>query len=118
MAFVTLMSYAANAAMLEREGVDAATTMKAVAHRLAAAPGALEAAAARMADRSDGAYASNPTATLATWRNFFDSRRPYLERIGASSVLPDFCISILDRAGANDMDVTRVQEVLRYSNDG
>ena len=61
MAFVTLMSYAANAAMLEREGVDAATTMKAVAHRLAAAPAALEAAAARMADRSDGAYESNPT---------------------------------------------------------
>ena len=70
MAFVTLMSYASNAAMLEAEGVDAATTMKAVAHRLAAAPGALEAAAARMADRNDGAYASNPTATLATWCRF------------------------------------------------
>ena len=117
MAFVTLMSYAANAAMLEREGVDAATTMKAVAHRLAAAPAALEAAAARMADRSDGAYESDPTATLATWRNFFDSRRPYLDKIGASRVLPDFCVDVLDRAGANDMDVTRVQEVLRY-NDG
>ena len=31
---------------------------------------ALEAAAARMADRSDGAYESNPTATLATWCRF------------------------------------------------
>ena len=50
-------------------------------------------------------------------RNFFDSRRPYLDKIGASRVLPDFCIDVLDRAGANDMDVTRVQEVLRY-NDG
>ena len=117
MAFVTLMSYAANAAMLEEEGVSTEVAIKAISRRLAAAPAALEAAAARMADRSDGAYASNPTATLATWRDFFDSRRPYLERIGASSVLPDFCISILDRAGANDMDVTRVQEVLRY-NDG
>ena len=87
------------------------------ATKIPEAPGALEAASVRMADRSDGAYESNPTATLATWRNFWDSRRPYLERIGASSVLPDFCISILDRAGANDMDVTRVQEVLRY-NDG
>ena len=118
MAFVTLMSYASNAAMLEEEGVSTEVAIKAIRRRLAAAPAALEAAAARMADRSDGAYESDPTATLATWRNFFDSRRPYLERIGASSVLPDFCISILDRAGANDMDVTRVQEVLRYSNDG
>ena len=121
MAFVTLMSYASNAAMLEEEGVDAATTMKAVAHRLATAPGALEAAAARMADRSDGAYESDPTATLATWRNFFDSRRPYLDKIGASRVLPDFCVDVLDRAGASGAhggaDVTRVQEVLRY-NDG
>ena len=115
MAFVTLMSYASNAAMLEEEGVSTEVAIEAIRRRLAAAPAALEAAAARMADRSD--YESNPTATLATWRNFFDSRRPYLERIGASSVLPDFCISILDRAGANDMDVTRVQEVLRY-NDG
>ena len=115
MAFVTLMSYASNAAMLEEEGVSTEVAIEAIGRRLAAAPAALEAAAARMADRSD--YESNPTATLATWRNFFDSRRPYLERIGASSVLPDFCISILDRAGANDMDVTRVQEVLRY-NDG
>ena len=117
MAFVTLMSYASNAAMLEEEGVSTEVAIEAISRRLAAAPAALEAAAARMADRSDGAYESDPTATLATWRNFFDSRRPYLERIGASSVLPDFCISILDRAGANDMDVTRVQEVLRY-NDG
>ena len=117
MAFVTLMSYAANAAMLEREGVSTEVAIEAIRHRLETAPAALEAAASRMAHRSDGAYESNPTATLATWRNFFDSRRPYLERIGASSVLPDFCISILDRAGANDMDVTRVQEVLRY-NDG
>ena len=115
MAFVTLMSYASNAAMLEEEGVSTEVAIEAISRRLAAAPAALEVAAARMADRSD--YESDPTATLATWRNFFDSRRPYLERIGASSVLPDFCISILDRAGANDMDVTRVQEVLRY-NDG
>ena len=88
---------------------------------IAAAPAALEAAAARMADRSDGAYESDPTATLATWRNFFDSRRPYLDAIGASRVLPDFCIDVLDRAGASgahsNADVTRVQEVLRY-NDG
>ena len=120
MAFVTLMSYAANAAMLEREGVDASVAVAAISHRLAAAPAAVEAAAARMADRSD--YESNPTATLATWRNFFDSRRPYLDKIGASRVLPDFCIDVLDRAGASGAhggaDVTRVQEVLRYSNDG
>ena len=119
MAFVTLMSYAANAAMLEEEGVDASVAMTAISHRLAAAPAALEAAAARMADRSD--YESNPTATLATWRNFWASRRPYLERIGASRVLPDFCIDVLDRAGASGAhggaDATRVQEVLRY-NDG
>ena len=115
------MSYASNAAMLEREGVDASVAVAAISHRLAAAPAALEAAAARMADRSDGAYESNPTATLATWRNFFDSRRPYLDAIGASRVLPDFCIDVLDRAGASGAhggaDVTRVQEVLRY-NDG
>ena len=121
MAFVTLMSYASNAAMLEREGVDASVAVAAISHRLAAAPAALEAAAARMADRSDGAYESNPTATLATWRNFFDSRRPYLDAIGASRVLPDFCIDVLDRAGASGAhggaDATRVQEVLRY-NDG
>ena len=121
MAFVTLMSYASNAAMLEREGVDASVAVAAIRHRLAAAPAALEAAAARMADRSDGAYESDPTATLATWRNFFDSRRPYLDAIGASRVLPDFCIDVLDRAGASGAhggaDVTRVQEVLRY-NDG
>ena len=118
MAFVTLMSYASNAAMLEREGVDASVAVAAISHRLAAAPAALEAAAARMAARE---YNTNPTATLATWRNFFDSRRPYLDKIGASRVLPDFCIDVLDRAGASGAhggaDVTRVQEVLRY-NDG
>jgi hypothetical protein len=70
MAFVTLMSYAANAAMLAEEGVDASVAVAAIGHRLAAAPAALEAAAARMADRSDGAYESNPTATLATWCRF------------------------------------------------
>jgi len=121
MAFVTLMSYASNAAMLEEEGVSTEVAIEAIRRRLAAAPAALEAAAARMADRSDGAYESDPTATLATWRNFFDSRRPYLDAIGASRVLPDFCIDVLDRAGASTsrghMDVTRVQEVLRY-NDG
>ena len=118
MAFVTLMSYAANAAMLEREGVDASVAVAAISHRLAAAPGALEAASVRMAARE---YESNPSATLATWRNFFASRRPYLDKIGASRVLPDFCIDVLDRAGASGAhggaDVTRVQEVLRY-NDG
>ena len=88
MAFVTLMSYASNAAMLEEEGVSTEVAIEAISRRLAAAPEALEAAAARMADR--GAYESNPTATLATWRNFFDSRRPYLDSIGASRVLPDF----------------------------
>ena len=36
MAFVTLMSYAANAAMLEREGVDASVAVAAISHRLAA----------------------------------------------------------------------------------
>ena len=120
MAFVTLMSYASNAAMLEEEGVSTEVAIKAISRRLAAAPAALEAAAARMADRSD--YESDPTATLATWRNFFDSRRPYLDTIGASRVLPDFCIDVLDRAGASGAhagaDATRVQEVLRYSNDG
>ena len=120
MAFVTLMSYASNAAMLEEEGVSTEVAIEAIRRRLAAAPAALEAAAARMADRSD--YESDPTATLATWRNFFDSRRPYLDAIGASRVLPDFCIDVLDRAGASGphagADVTRVQEVLRYSNDG
>ena len=119
MAFVTLMSYAANAAMLEREGVDASVAVAAISHRLAAAPGALEAASVRMAARE---YESNPSATLATWRNFFDSRRPYLDKIGASRVLPDFCIDVLDRAGASGAhggaDATRIQEVLRYSNDG
>ncbi len=65
MAFVTLMSYAANAAMLEEEGVSTEVAIKAISHRLAAAPAALEAAAARMADRSD--YESDPTATLSTW---------------------------------------------------
>lgn len=118
MAFVTLMSYAANAAMLESEGVDLKTTMDCVARRLATAPGALEAAAARMADRSDGAYAADPTATLETWRNFWDSRRPYLRKTGASTELPDFCVGVLDRAGARGPhggdDVTRIQEVLRY----
>ena len=120
MAFVTLMSYASNAAMLEEEGVSTEVAIEAIRRRLAAAPAALEAAAARMADRSD--YESNPTATLATWRNFWASRRPYLERIGASRVLPDFCIDVLDRAGASGAhggaDATRIQEVLRYSNDG
>ena len=122
MAFVTLMSYASNAAMLEEEGVSTEVAIEAISRRLAAAPGALEAAAARMADRSDGAYESDPTATLATWRNFWASRRPYLDAIGASRVLPDFCIDVLDRAGASGAhggaDATRIQEVLRYSNDG
>ena len=110
MAFVTLMSYASNIAMLEEEGVSTDVAIKAISHRLAAAPAALSNASARMAARE---Y-TDPTATLATWRNFFDSRRPYLERIGVSRVLPDFCIDVSDRAGANDADVTRIQEVLRY----
>ena len=56
MAFVTLMSYASNSmAMLEEEGVSTEVAIEAISRRLAAAPAALEAAAARMADRSDGA---------------------------------------------------------------
>jgi len=120
LAFVTLMSYAANAAMLEREGVDAKTFAKAAALRLAAAPASMEKAATRMdAGRDAATYAETPTATLGTWRNFWASRRPYLESLGAPTVLLDFVVGLLDAAGASDAatagaDVTRIQEVLRY----
>ena len=57
---MTLMSYAANAAMLEREGVDAKTFAKAAALRLAAAPASMEKAATRMDAGRDAATYLRP----------------------------------------------------------
>ena len=76
-------------------------------------------AAATWLNRGDDRYAETPTATLGTWRNFWASRRPYLESLGAPTVLLDFVVGLLDAAGASDAatagaDVTRIQEVLRY----
>ena len=71
------------------------------------------------AGRDAAAYARDPTATLGTWRNFWASRLDYFRSLGAPTVLADFVVGLLDRAGAADpatagADVTRVQEVLRY----
>ncbi|KAJ1459755.1 hypothetical protein M885DRAFT_510989 [Pelagophyceae sp. CCMP2097] len=117
LAFVSYLSYCANAAMLDREGVPAALVAKSAARRLAYVPAALELAAQRMETRDS--YHTAPTATLSTWRNFWDSRRAYFVRCGMPSQLLDFAVGLLDQAGASDpnlgsADVTRLQEIVRY----
>ena len=120
LAFVTYVSFASNAAMLEKEGVDTALFAREAAKRLANAPASMELAAARMArGRDDATYAADPVATLGTWRNFWASRLPYFAANCFPTTLVDFAVSILDAAGASDpakraSDVTRLQEVLKF----
>ena len=120
LAFVNYVAFAANAAMLEREGVDTALFAREAAKRLSGTPRAIELAAARMAaGRDDASYADKPVATLGTWRNFWASRLPYFVENNFPTVLVDFAVSILDAAGARDAvrskaDMTRLQEVLKF----
>lgn len=121
LAFVNLLSFCSSAAMLDKEGVDWQLFCDQAAVRLSTTPDALRAAARRMrSSNSDSDYARQPVATLATWRNFWASRLPYLQ----SSNLPEprlakFAIEILDMAGASDpnlakADITRIQQILRF----
>jgi len=121
LAFVNLMSFVSNAAMLEKEGVEWDVFVREASKRLAVVPDALHNAAERM--RRGVPYDENPVATLATWRNFWASRRPYLKAAGLPDhVVADLAVSLLDRAGASTprlrgSDVTRLQEVLRFGKD-
>ena len=83
MAFVTLMSYAANAAMLEREGVDAASRGR---H---GPPPRRGAGGPRGRGRADGGperwrVRIEPDGDAGDVAELLDSRRPYLDAIGAS----------------------------------
>lgn len=59
----------------------------------------------------------NVTASLGTWRSFWASRLPYLEKNGFSTDLPRFAVSMLEKAIGEDgryapADVTRLREVM------
>jgi len=65
-------------------------------------------------------YKSNITATVGTWRRFFQGRHEWLESKGVSTLLPDLAVDLLNRAaGKNDAhaneDAYRLQELLRYN---
>lgn len=122
LAFVSLLSFCSSAAMLDKEGVDWQLFCDKAAVRLSTTPDALRAAARRMrGSTSDDDYARQPVATLATWRNFWASRLPYLQRSNLPEPhLAKFAIDILDKAGASDptlakADITRIQQLLRFN---
>ena len=117
---VNYLSFAANLAMLEREGVDLSLLYPNVGARLAQVPAFLEASARRMQARDEASYRASPGATVGTWRNFWASRLPYLDAHALPSQLPRFVVGLLDEAAGGagaphaDADMTRLQEVVRY----
>eukprot|EP00754_Rhynchopus_humris_P038538 Rhum_TRINITY_DN2115_c0_g1::Rhum_TRINITY_DN2115_c0_g1_i1::g.6010::m.6010/K00020/mmsB, HIBADH; 3-hydroxyisobutyrate dehydrogenase len=119
LALAAFVSYSSNLSMLEKEGVAPEIVQQCVAQRVATIPAVLEVFRKRMEDRSDEAYKTNPIATLDTWHNFVTSRVPYYKEHGFSTSVPDYNASILLQAGATgpagSSDMTRLQEVTRYS---
>ena len=122
-AFVNYLSFLANRAMLEKEGVDVDLFVSEAAKRLANVPAMVEMADRRMKSRAEADYRHQPTATLGTWRNFWGSRVEYFKANGMPTQLVDFVTGLLDSAieqGGDgkkahaDADVTRLQEVVRY----
>lgn len=120
LAFVNLLSFMSNAAMLEREGVDMEQFFRCATGRLANVPGSLKLHNMKMASRNESDYLANPTATLKTWRNFWASRLPYNNSHGIPSHLTNFAVQLLDDASGGmegthaDADVTRLQEIVRH----
>ena len=119
LALVNYISMASNFPMLEKEKVDIEKVfLPAAEARLNAVPASLAKASKKMQDDTD--YYTDPVATLGTWRNFWASRLPYLEKHGLPEhKLAQFVIKLLDDAGAQDnayknADITRLQEILRF----
>eukprot|EP01060_Flectonema_neradi_P001220 TRINITY_DN10726_c0_g1_i1.p1 TRINITY_DN10726_c0_g1~~TRINITY_DN10726_c0_g1_i1.p1 ORF type:complete len:300 (+),score=51.74 TRINITY_DN10726_c0_g1_i1:43-942(+) len=114
-----MMCYSSALSMMEKEGVDQKTFFECSAKRLSTVPAMLELSYERMKDRTEEGYSTNPVATLGTWRNFVSSRLPYMSENQMSTVIPEFNVSVIDKAiekgGSPDDDITRIQEVTRYS---
>lgn len=116
LAFVNLLSMCASAPMLDKENVSLDVFLAEAKKRLAVVPSSLDIAATKMQAKD---YA-DPVATLATWRNFWASRLPYVKEAGLPDPsLANFAVSLLDKAGASNpdlktSDVSRIQEVLRF----
>ena len=114
-----LMCYSSALSMMDKEGVDQKVFFECAAKRLTSVPAMLESSFNRMQERSDESYSTNPVATLGTWRNFVSSRLEYMNNNNMSTAIPDFNVSVIDMTIANggspDDDVTRIQEVTRYT---
>jgi len=118
--FVNYLCFAANAAMLEAEGVDVSQFAAEAGVRLGQVPPMLEAFSERMKSRDEASYLEAPSATLGTWKNFWGSRLPYFDAHGFPSQLARFNVRLLEEAigagGAHaKADVTRLQEVVRHT---
>merc|ERR1712176_1095131 len=89
--------------------------------RLATVPAALEMYHERMKNRDEASYQENPTVSLTTARSYWASRMPYCQAHDDPTHLTDFMINMLDEAAGGkggphtDADISRMQEVLRYS---
>lgn len=123
--FVNLLSFMSNAGVLEREGVAIQQVVEEVTKRLAMVPAALEMYHKRMASRDESAYRQNITVTLGTSRSYWASRLSYNAAHDIPSHLALLFIDLLDEACGGDQgpathtsaDVSRLQEVVRYSRD-
>lgn len=113
-------SFLANIEMLEQERVDHAQLHEHVAKRLATLPGALKGLHARCTgERTDSAYAMEPSVTLATVRAWWASRLPYLHARAIPDDFPALLADLAARASGGvggphaQADVSRMQEVMR-----
>eukprot|EP01065_Artemidia_motanka_P050346 TRINITY_DN858_c0_g1_i2.p1 TRINITY_DN858_c0_g1~~TRINITY_DN858_c0_g1_i2.p1 ORF type:complete len:336 (+),score=122.30 TRINITY_DN858_c0_g1_i2:111-1010(+) len=120
LAFVNLLAFLSNVEMLEREGVDMKQFFEEAGKRVATVPAMLGMYHGRLGSRDEAAYAAAPTATLSTWRNFWNGRLDYFDSIGAGGQLPRFAVELLDKAGGGpggpfeQADASRLQEIVRY----
>ena len=117
-ALAVFTSWSANLSMLEKEGVPHDLVMESMRQRFDAVPGAMGLYAERMRDRSDEAYAHKPIATVNSWLNFTAGRLPYFKANDFSTVVPDFVaanLTKLSEAGHGGDDMTRLQEITRYT---
>ncbi|KAJ9455900.1 hypothetical protein DIPPA_21798 [Diplonema papillatum] len=117
MSIATMLFTMASLEMMEKEGVPFDIFTRSAAKRLAAQPAVLKSQYERMKDRTDEGYNTNPAATVETIENFFESRRPYLEKHNLSTSVPDYMIGLLSQlsaAGHGKSDMTRLQELVRF----
>tara|TARA_R110002050_G_C8857563_1_gene507149 strand:- start:232 stop:549 length:318 start_codon:yes stop_codon:yes gene_type:complete len=101
--------------MLENEEVDPEILLGLLEARFPAFPQQFRETLPKMDKRE---YDKNFTATLDTWKSFFDGRKEYLESNNLPTELSAFCAKQCEKAGEggdlSKQDYTKLQEVLRF----